>query len=225
MRIGRRQMLAGVAATGAVMLAGTAIGMPIASAVRAKEDPEPLQHFPDFAEGFYAHGTSVIYIDERHAGWAPRNVDAAALEFIDLATVDLMQVVTRLRRRHWVWAIEHAALLRLDHDRPLAHRLLRAAIEHDLDAADCAGPALRLYDLTAAVLAHAPSTELQVFVASVADRAASSAPLTGRVRKWCSPEWLARADQQLCAVNWRAATTSGNVFSTRLSPALLREIS
>src|SRR5688572_22413865 len=128
-RIGRRQVLAGMAAAG--VLAAT---LPAAAAPRRgaeRGDPEPLQHFPGLSEGFYRLRDTVLYVDARHAAWAPRNLDPARLAPIDLTTADLGELARKLRKRRFVFAVEHAVLKRLYTDPPLALALLGAALAVD----------------------------------------------------------------------------------------------
>lgn len=201
------------------MLAEPAPAAASPSARFGKGDPEPLQLFPHLSEGFHRTGAHVVYVDERHAAWAPRGIDASGLAPVPLASADVAEVVARLRRRHWVWAVEHAALVQLDSDRPLALRLLEAAIDHDLKSPDRVGAALRLYDLTAAVLSHAPAAELAAFAARLGHVAQVHPVLAQRLEKWRSPQWRTRVAQQLSAATWRAAASDGSTVSIRLAPA------
>ncbi len=143
-RIGRRQMLAGMAAAGAL-----ALTLPAAAAPRRggeTGDPEPLQRFPGLSEGFYRLGDTVLYVDARHAAWAPRNLDPARLAPIDLTAADIGELVKKLRKRRFVFAVEHAVLKRLYTDRPLALALLGAALALDRGPA-----ATRLKHLSTAI--------------------------------------------------------------------------
>lgn len=128
MRIGRRQLLQGFAATSALLFAAVP-SQGAARPLRMKSDPEPLLRFSGFSEGFYRAGESVYYIDEQQMGWAPRSLDRSRLEPIALDGAGLPVVLALLRKRHWAWAIEHAVLLRLEREPALAHNLLAAAIE------------------------------------------------------------------------------------------------
>lgn len=145
--IGRRELLAGLAAASALAMASPTIAaLPAAS---PKGDPEPLQHFPGFAEGFYVLGASVLYIDATAAGWAPRGLDPRRLVPVDLAAVDIAELVTKLRKRHWAHAVEHAVLHRLPTDPDRAHALLDAALH--LDRAAPRPASRRLHHLSAAL--------------------------------------------------------------------------
>lgn len=149
MRLKRRQVLAGFVATGAALFATTARPSPSRRSSRSRGDPEPLRQFPGFAEGFYTDGTHVYYIDETGRGWAPRHLEPARLVPVVLAIADLGELLERLRRRHWAWIVEHAVLMRLTDDRPLARRLLASALAHD--AAMPRRASTRLHHLAAAL--------------------------------------------------------------------------
>jgi hypothetical protein len=146
-RIGRRAVLTGIAAAGAVALCGAsrAAGPPGPAQAR-KGDPEPLQHFPGLSEGFYRLGDTVLYVDGQHRAFAPRDLDPHRLLRLPLAHSDLGELVRKLRRRRFVFTVEHAVLERLHTDRPLALALLAEAL--------ASGPApgsIRLRHLRAAI--------------------------------------------------------------------------
>jgi hypothetical protein len=164
----RRQLLAGMVATGAALLAAAPVSA-VPARRRGKRDPEPLQHFPGFAEGFYWYGGQALYIDEREMAWAPPSLDRSRLEPIPLSAELLPLVVSRLRKRRWSWTVEHAALLRVGSDRTLAEALLTTAIdEHGTRPATVAA-ARRLRHLVAALNArrtliwNAPHTDGRAF--------------------------------------------------------------
>jgi hypothetical protein len=140
-------MLAGMAAAGAL-----ALTLPVSAApprAGVKGDPEPLQHLPGLPEGFYRLGGTVLYVDARHMAWAPRQLDPARLSPIDLSITDLGELARKLRKRRFVFAVEHAVLKRLYTDRPLALALLSAAL-----AVNCGPAVARLRHLTAAIASN-----------------------------------------------------------------------
>jgi hypothetical protein len=148
-RIGRREVLAGIAAAGAV-----ALGAPVRAARPAgdpKGDPEPLQHFPGLREGFYRLGGTVLYVDGQHLGFAPRGVDPSRLVPLELETTTLSQIMQKLRKRRFVFTVEHAVLRRLYTDRPLALALLTAAL-----ATNSSPAIVRLRHLRAAIESGRP---------------------------------------------------------------------
>jgi hypothetical protein len=150
MRIKRRQMLQGFVATGALLLAAPARAATRRG--RAVTDPEPLQHFAGFAEGFYGAGEHVYYIDEQQMGWAPPNLDRSQLAPATLEPTgrwSLLSLLTRLRKRRWAWTVEHAVLLRLRTDRALAADLLATAL--DIDRQSPSPSAARLHHLQLAL--------------------------------------------------------------------------
>jgi hypothetical protein len=151
-RIGRREVLAGIAAAGAV-----ALGAPVSAARPAgdpKGDPEPLQHFPGLREGFYRLGGTVLYVDGQHLGFAPRGVDPSRLVPLELETTTLSQIMQKLRKRRFVFTVEHAVLRRLytlaTNSSPAIVRLrhLRAAIESGRPVWRAVGPDGRAFPTT-----------------------------------------------------------------------------
>lgn len=161
MTVGRRQLLAGLVATGA-----TALVAPPGFAARAADlspprhrrrmEPEPLRSFPALGEGFHRLDGDVYYIDERHMAWAPPGLCGDRLAPVGpLAEADLHLLLRQLRKRHWAWTIEHAVLRRVATDRPLASALLAAAL--DIDRARPAPSSRRLHALAAALGAPRPA--------------------------------------------------------------------
>lgn len=154
MTVGRRQLLAGLVATGAVALVAPASSSSATAFARPhprrRIEPEPLQFFPDLSEGFHRLGSDVYYVDEGHMAWAPGGLVGHRLVPIEpLAEAGLHLVLRQLRKRHWAWTVEHAVLRRLATDRPLAIALLKAAL--DIDRARPAHSSRRLYALAAAL--------------------------------------------------------------------------
>lgn len=166
MDIKRRGVLQGAVAVGATLFAGPSL----ASVLRdQKGDPEPLQHFHGFAEGFYGYRNFVYYMDSNEAAWAPRSLDPRHLRPIDLSAADLWDLLGRLRKRHWSWTVEHAVLNRLPAQRELALRLLATAVAFERPAA------LRLQHLTSAITRgrdtwHAVGTDGRAFPTRLAAR-------------------------------------------------------
>jgi hypothetical protein len=150
-RIGRRDVLAGIAAAGALALAGAEPARAARPAGGLKGDPEPLQYFRGLREGFYGLGETVLYVDGQHLGFAPRGLDPSRLVPLELQTADLTALMQKLRKRRFVFAVEHAVLRRLYTDRPLALALLTAAL-----AAQSSPATARLRHLRAAIESGRP---------------------------------------------------------------------
>ena len=158
MTVGRRQLLAGLVATGATALAARSFAGPtlVPWLTRGSRiDPEPLQLFPGLGEGFYRLDRHVYYIDEQHKAWAPIGIAGDRLEPIaPLVAAALPLVLRQLRKRHWAWTVEHAVVRLLPTDRALAASMLAAAI--DIDRARPALSSRRLYALDAALAEESP---------------------------------------------------------------------
>lgn len=154
MTLARRQVLQGLAASGAMALAAPAGSVRGAAFSRARRriEPEPLQFFSGLDEGFHRLGSDVYYVDGQHMAWAPRGLAGDRLMRVEpLAGADLHLMLRQLRKRHWAWAVEHAVLGRIATDRPLAQALLAAAL--DFDRARPAPSCRRLHALEAALAA------------------------------------------------------------------------
>jgi hypothetical protein len=205
----RRGLLAGLATIPLLILAATStLKWPLAPARAAKRDPEPLRIFPGLAEGFYRAGGHVYYLDEHSATWAPRNLDETLLT--PFVPGDIPALLHNLRRRHWAWAVEHAALRRLDTDRPFAIALLSQALRHD----PAANP--RLCDLLALILARTAPYRLDSLLALADPAATRSTAIAARIAKWRTPSWLSGHGDTGNLI-WRSPGTGGALFTARIA--------
>lgn len=197
----RRELLVGLAALPLLLLAADTPPLPLR---RTRIEPEPLRHFPGLAEGFHRAGRHVYYLDEFALTWAPLSLDAADLAPAQTLTPQVVSdLLPDLRARHWAWAVEHAALRRLDSDRPLAIALLSAAIAHN--------PVLRLCDLLALLLARTAPYRLDALFAAIGT---PNAQLAARIAKWRTPAWLAGPPPEPV---WGSPGTDGRPFTVRIA--------
>jgi hypothetical protein len=175
------------------LLGGRAAAGTLLARRRDRRHPEPFSHYPELAEGFYAAASrrrdAVVYVDELHQASAPPGLRAAHLTRVDEAgTPDFDDLVGKLFKRRWDWAVEHAAALRLNSNRPFATGLLWAAVRADLDRASAwrHKPCLRLYDLLAVVSSFEPG-KLESLCDVAQQAPGAGGELQARLEKWADP--------------------------------------
>ncbi|MEO6395666.1 MAG: hypothetical protein ABIO40_07115 [Devosia sp.] len=204
----RKAMLTTAAALG---VAGAG---PLLPAARAAAPA--LRAVPGLAEGFYALGNGrIAYVDEHgfsllSAGSEPEPRGRQPLS----AGSDFDGLVARLLKQRQVWAIEHAAVLRLATERQVALLLLRAAIRADLVSAAPATAALRLYDLGALVSGPA----LGELCSDISACGMLPDPLRLRLERWQDPMsgWNRK---RIVGAHWKSAASDGSVLVTPIGRA------
>lgn len=213
--VGRRGLLAGLAAIPVLILAADAgiSWAPNTPARRQKIDPEPLRRFPGLAEGFYRAGRHVYYLDEYSATWAPPGLVATDLSSIEesMTPQGVSELLADLRRRRWAWAVEHSALRRLESNRPLAVTLLTEALS---DPKTLAASGLRLADLFALILLNTAPYRLEPLLTLASPAALHSRPIADRLAKWRSPTWTAAQREN---PDWRSPGTDSAPFTARIA--------
>jgi len=121
------------------------------------------------------------------------------------------EIVAALPKARWGWMVELMVLRELPADRARAEAILHAAIDLDLDPSATwrRKPALRLYDLRAALAAPADRLAL----ADLVESRSNDADLMARAVRWRDPT-RSRPSRP-----WRTSLTDGTPLSIEIGPA------